>query len=64
MKTPCYQCPDRHMHCHCDCPRYAEYRAEMDKQYEERKMRFIIIDTLYRPMHKRADAWRRRKGRS
>lgn len=29
--TPCYKCEDRHQHCHADCERYAEWRAEMDK---------------------------------
>lgn len=24
----CYRCPDRHMGCHSDCERYAEWKAE------------------------------------
>ena len=33
---PCYQCEDRHMHCHASCPRYAKYKE--DRQIEYKKM--------------------------
>lgn len=30
MKSPCYNCPDRHIGCHATCERYLAARAEQD----------------------------------
>jgi hypothetical protein len=63
MKTPCYGCKERHATCHCSCELYKAYRAEKERDYERRVISSTVTDALYRPMHERVDAWRRRKGR-
>ena len=32
MKTPCYNCADRHENCHSDCKRYKEYHSVMEEK--------------------------------
>lgn len=29
---PCFHCPDRHPICHDSCPRYAEYKRQLEAQ--------------------------------
>ena len=61
--TPCRNCTERHATCHIDCEKYRAFRAEKDKQYEERKIQYIISDTIKAAKYKRIYAWRRRRGR-
>lgn len=35
----CYKCPDRHIGCHSDCERYAEWKAERQALREREKKR-------------------------
>lgn len=37
MKTPCYQCQERHPVCHDNCQKYQEYHREREAICEERK---------------------------
>ena len=43
MKTPCYQCQDRHVNCHSECERYAKYHEKLkvwkDKENADGEMR-------------------------
>jgi hypothetical protein len=36
MKPPCKDCPERKGGCAVTCPKWREYIAERDKQYEKR----------------------------
>lgn len=47
MKTPCEQdCPGRDADCHADCPKYIEYRAEKDRERDERNAQVYIACQL------------------
>lgn len=35
MTGPCKGCKERHMHCHSECSKYKEFRAELDRQNDE-----------------------------
>lgn len=43
VQSPCFDrlnkrdCPERGENCHNDCPRWAEYVKERDKEYQRRK---------------------------
>lgn len=43
VQSPCFDrltrrdCPERCENCHNDCPRWAEYVKERDKEYQRRK---------------------------
>lgn len=43
VQSPCFDrlnkrdCPERSENCHNDCPRWAEYVKERDKEYQRRK---------------------------
>ena len=39
MTAPCYQCPDRRDGCHSDRESYKAFRADKDREYEERARR-------------------------
>lgn len=40
MDTPCKDCPYREIGCHARCPTYQSFRAEKDKECEERLMNY------------------------
>lgn len=46
MSTPCKNCPYREIGCHASCPTYQSFRAEKDKECEERLMNY---KTYYYP---------------
>lgn len=46
MDTPCKDCPYREIGCHARCPTYQSFRAEKDKECEERLMNY---KTYYYP---------------
>ncbi len=57
IKNPCAKdCPGRSAECHASCKQYAEYRADRDRQIEERKMQAVINDNpnVAKIMHERA----------
>ena len=60
MKTPCYGCDKRSAECHSTCEQYKEFRAWKESQYEERKIKYIVSDTLNRPRRERADRMRKK----
>lgn len=33
--APCYHCKQRRFKCHSECPRYKDWRAELDKSKAE-----------------------------
>ena len=35
VDSPCKDCPDRHMRCHCECEKYKVYKAESDRKRAE-----------------------------
>ena len=46
MDTPCKDCPYREVGCHARCPTYLSFRADRDKECEERLMNY---KTYYYP---------------
>lgn len=40
MKSPCYNCPDRHQGCHSECEKYKEYRAKNEERIALKKKEF------------------------
>ena len=41
IKTPCYNCPDRHLKCHAHCERYLEYAKEC-QAVRDMRMKYAI----------------------
>lgn len=39
MRAPCLNCSERHATCHATCERYAVWKAESDRQRDERNER-------------------------
>ncbi len=37
MKAPCKDCENRHPSCHSHCEEYKAFRAEIDREREERR---------------------------
>lgn len=37
--SPCLNCPDRHLHCHSECGKYQEYKAELEEHREIERAR-------------------------
>jgi len=35
IDTPCHNCSDRHEGCHSDCPKYIEYKSQMDQLHKK-----------------------------
>lgn len=31
MKSPCYECKDRVLYCHCNCTRYSDFLKDYEK---------------------------------
>lgn len=44
MRSPCQGCADRSTGCHATCARYAEYRAERDRQLTEKQHRVEFMN--------------------
>ena len=40
--APCYQCPDRKMHCHATCEKYLEYRRKKDIEIMQRQEQSLM----------------------
>lgn len=60
--SPCYDCHDRHMLCHSDCSKYAEFRGEVNaynaKLYKARNLEDDLYNTIMRKKSKRRIAIR------
>ena len=48
MTPPCKSCNDRYATCHSECEAYKAYRAEMDRQLEEKRMTAYPYEALDR----------------
>ena len=35
MNNCCYQCEDRHLHCHAECEKYKAFRKELDERNDK-----------------------------
>lgn len=46
MNTPCKGCAERHTACWSDCPKYAEYRAQVDAARKAAKKENAAIGLL------------------
>lgn len=46
-KAPCYGCKDRHLLCHSDCAKYAEFRDEIDEYNDTRYKLKAVNDDVY-----------------
>ena len=50
--SPCQNCEDRHMHCHSECDKYKEFRAEVRrinrKRYKHNDVENYFIDKYIR----------------
>lgn len=46
-KNQCLDCKDRHVGCHSTCKKYIEFRAQCDKDLEERSKRNKLEAALY-----------------
>ena len=44
MNNPCWNCPDREMHCAVGCERYAAFRTEREAVYKKREATERLID--------------------
>lgn len=62
MRCPCYKCPDRrvleHATCHATCPRYKEWRAELDQRKTaaaDAGARDFMLDSIERKRRRKND---------
>ena len=58
MNVPCKDCPDREVGCHSTCEKYKAFRAEKDREIEERKIQYQskTLDSKYF-----RDLWKRKR---
>ena len=68
MKNPCFDpatkidCPDRAPGCSVKCPKWAKYKKEKNKEYEERRKQSEYNSMLIDPRKQhRIDRYNRRK---
>jgi len=60
--NPCWECPDRKMHCAIGCEAYAAYRKGREEIYKGRENTERLIDMEKRAVRKKRNGqWRRRK---
>lgn len=62
IKGPCKDCKKRYVGCHGKCEDYAAYRAELDKQREERKTASIVNELNYAAIRKHVNLRAKQKG--
>lgn len=64
MKQPCKDCPDRALHCHSACEKYAAFRAEVDAANARRREALDSLDAIITSkVHMRNAKKQPRKGR-
>ena len=55
--APCKDCPDRHLHCHSECEKYAEYKEHCTERLKnvraENNIRGMAIERQIRLNDKR-----------
>ena len=60
VQSPCFDrltkqdCPERCENCHNDCPQWAEYVKERDKEYQRRKAASMYTEGFNKTNHKRS----------
>ena len=47
INCPCKGCTDRHMNCHSQCAKYADYRVELERQKEAQKADYEFESFLF-----------------
>ena len=66
--VPCKGCEERHEACHAECPRYKEWRAELDRVNENAQREKKKMDTMSaaskREIWRNARYSRQQRGRS
>lgn len=45
--NPCYQCTDRHMHCHSECDAYKDFCARNEERRQQGKIIRSTNEALY-----------------
>lgn len=64
MTQPCKNCPDRALHCHGKCEKYARFQAECAAANAKRREAREERDTIYAEMRHMAAALKKgKKGR-
>ena len=64
MQPPCKDCPERALHCHGTCKRYAAYKQAKAEEIARRKAATDAADTAIRGVERIAKARRQKqKGR-
>lgn len=64
MNAPCKDCPERALHCHGTCERYAAYKRAKDAEIARRMADTAAADTTIRGVERIAKARRqKRRGR-
>lgn len=51
ITAPCKDCQDRGLGCHSNCPKYAAYKAELEKEHKH-KEETDYIDEIIAKLHK------------
>lgn len=49
MRCPCKSdCPERHMNCHSECPKWAEYQKSLEEGKKEKQKEIMLNDVTIR----------------
>lgn len=59
--APCLDCPDRHVGCHAECERYANYKAARDAEREAAHRAYMAENEAEDYAARRAERIKERK---